>query len=74
QSAAAISDDLKTESNLHPVESSLHGQIRQQPAPSPVGEGWGEGKTVAAQGTIAVITESALSQYFARSRIHNPDT
>ena len=71
QNVAAISDDLKTESSLHPVESSLHGQIRQQPAPSPVGEGWGEGKAVAAQGAIAVITESELYQYVARSRVHN---
>ncbi|MGN6833624.1 transcription-repair coupling factor, partial [Neisseria sp. P0017.S007] len=39
QNAAAVSDDLTTDSNLHPVESTLHGQIRQQPAPSPVGEG-----------------------------------
>ena len=71
QNAAAVSDDLKTESNLHPVESSLHGQIQQQPAPSPVGEGWGEGKAVASQSAIAVITESDLYQYVARSRVHN---
>ena len=71
QSAAAVSDDLKTESNLHPVESSLHGQIQQQPALSPVGEGWGEGKAVASQSAIAVITESDLYQYVARSRVHN---
>ena len=71
QSAAAISDDLKTESSLHPVENSLHEQIRQQPAPTPVGEGWGEGKAVAAQSAIAVITESDLYQYVARSRVHN---
>lgn len=71
QSAAAVSDDLKTKSSLYPIENSLHGQIQQQPAPSPVGEGWGEGKTVAAQGTIAVITESDLYQYVARSRVHN---
>ena len=71
QNAAAVSDDLKTESNLHPVESSLHGQIQQQPAPSPVGEGWGEGKAVASQSAIAVITESDLYQYVARSRLHN---
>ncbi|WP_154885917.1 transcription-repair coupling factor [Neisseria sicca] len=71
QSAAAVSDDLKTESSLHPVESTLHGQTRQQPAPSPVGEGWGEGKAVAAQSAIAVITESELYQYVARSRVHN---
>ena len=71
QSAAAVSDDLKTESSLHPVESSLHGQIRQQPAPSHVWEDWGEGKAVAAQSAIAVITESELYQYVARSRVHN---
>ena len=71
QNAAAISDDLKTKSSLHPIENSLHGQIRQQPAPSPVGEGWGEGKAVAAQSAIAVITESELYQYVARSRVHN---
>ena len=71
QSAAAVSDDLKTESSLHPIENSLHGQIRQQPTPSPVGEGWGEGKAVAAQSAIAVITESELYQYVARSRAHN---
>ena len=71
QSAAAVSDDLKTESSLYPIENSLHGQIRQQPAPTPVGEGWGEGKAVAAQGAIAVITESELYQYVARSRVHN---
>ena len=44
QNAAAISDDLKTKSSLHPIENSLHGQIRQQPAPSPVGEGWERAK------------------------------
>ncbi|HGG7733988.1 TPA: transcription-repair coupling factor [Neisseria meningitidis] len=71
QSAAAVSDDLKTKSSLHPVASNLHGQIRQQPTPSPVGEGWGEGKAVAAQSAIAVITESDLYQYVARSRVHN---
>ena len=71
QNAAAVSDDLKTKSSLHPVENSLHGQIQQQPAPSPVGEGWEEGKTVAAQSAIAVITESDLYQYVARSRVHN---
>ena len=71
QSAAAISDDPKTKSSLYPIENSLHGQIRQQPIPSPVGEGWGEGKAVAAQSAIAVITESDLYQYVARSRVHN---
>ncbi|HEZ4688520.1 TPA: transcription-repair coupling factor [Neisseria meningitidis] len=76
QSAAVVSDSLKaaavsTESSLPPGKSNLHGQIQQQPAPSPVGEGWGEGKAVAAQSTIAVITESDLYQYVARSRIHN---
>ncbi|WP_455934662.1 transcription-repair coupling factor [Neisseria sp.] len=71
RNAAALSDDLKTESSLYSVANDLHGQNRQQPAPSPVGEGWGEGKAVAAQSAIAVITESDLYQYVARSRVHN---
>ncbi|EQD15413.1 TPA: transcription-repair coupling factor [Neisseria meningitidis] len=71
QSAAAVSDGLKTESSLYSIANNLHGQIRQQPAPSPVGEGWGEGKAVADQSAIAVITESDLYQYVARSRVHN---
>ncbi|HFB0673252.1 TPA: transcription-repair coupling factor [Neisseria gonorrhoeae] len=76
QSAATVSDGLKaaavsTESSLYLVASDLHGQTRQQSAPSPVGEGWGEGKAVAAQSAIAVITESDLYQYVARSRVHN---
>ncbi|WP_118837403.1 transcription-repair coupling factor [Neisseria meningitidis] len=76
QSAAAVSDSLKaaavsTESSLPPGKSNLHGQIQQQPAPSPVGEGWGESKAVADQSAIAVITESELYQYVARSRAHN---
>ncbi len=49
----------------------LQSPNQQQPTPSPVGEGWGEGKAVAAQSAIAVITESDLYQYVARSRIHN---
>ena len=71
QNAAAVSDGLKTKSSLHPVANDLHEQARQQPAPSPVGEGWGEGKAVAAQSAIAVITESELYQYVARSRVHS---
>lgn len=76
QSAAVVSDSLKaaavsTESSLPPGKSNLHGQIRQQAAPSPVGEGRGEGKAAAAQSAIAVITESDLYQYVARSRVHN---
>ena len=71
QSAAAVSDGLKTESSLYLVANDLHGQTRQQAAPSPVEEGWGEGKAVAAQSAIAVITESELYQYVARSRVHN---
>ncbi|WP_314250987.1 transcription-repair coupling factor [Eikenella halliae] len=84
------------------AESSLHPLIQQQPAPSPVGEGWGEGDTSAPQTEIsaksslhtkglpengadklsgspnaesslhlAVITESELYQYVARSRVHS---
>ena len=85
------------------AESSLHPSIGQQSAPSPVGEGWGEGKTpafpneISAESSLhterlpenaadklsgspntaesslhlAVITESELYQYVARSRVHS---
>ena len=85
------------------AESSLHPSIGQQSAPSPVGECWGEGKTpafpneISAESSLhterlpenaadklsgspntaesslhlAVITESELYQYVARSRVHN---
>ena len=49
----------------------LQSPSQQQPTPASEGEGWGEGKAVAAQSTIAVITESDLYQYVARSRVHN---
>ncbi|MGN7046569.1 hypothetical protein ACTHSF_14405, partial [Neisseria sp. P0001.S010] len=58
QKAAAITDDLKTKSSLHPVENSLHRQIRQQPAPSPVGEGWG----VAAQTEFSTAATNPIPQ------------
>ena len=45
----------------------LHSPSQQQPIPASEGEG----KTVAAQSAIAVITESELYQYVARSRVHN---
>lgn len=83
-------------------ESSLHPSIGQQPAPSPVGEGWGESNAsafpneISAESSLhterlpengadklsgspnaesslhlAVITESELYQYVARSRVHS---
>ena len=44
-------------------------QSPNQQQPTPASEG--EGKAVAAQSAIAVITESDLYQYVARSRVHN---
>ena len=44
-------------------------QSPSQQQPTPVSEG--EGKAVAAQSAIAIITESDLYQYVARSRAHN---
>ncbi|HFC8519211.1 TPA: transcription-repair coupling factor [Neisseria lactamica] len=49
----------------------LQSPNQQQAAPASERENWGESKAVAAQSTIAVITESDLYQYIARSRIHN---
>ena len=45
----------------------LHSPSQQQPTPASEEEG----KTVADQSAIAVITESDLYQYVARSRVHN---
>nr|WP_164742047.1 transcription-repair coupling factor [Neisseria meningitidis] len=68
QSAAAVSDDLKTKSSLHPVANNLHGQIRQQPTPSPVGEGWGEGKAVAAQTEFSAAATNPLPSPLPQER------
>ena len=70
QNAAAVSDDLKTESSLYPSESSLHGQSDSSLPPPPWG-GLGRGQSGCSQSAIAVITESDLYQYVARSRVHN---
>ena len=42
------------------VSGSLHPANPQQTTPSPVGEGWGEGKTVAAQTNFFAISASPL--------------
>lgn len=49
----------------------LQSPNQQQAAPASERENWGESKAVAAQSTIAVITESDLYQYVTRSRAHN---
>lgn len=49
----------------------LQSPSQQQAAPASERENWGESKAVAAQSTIAVITESDLYQYVARSHAHN---
>lgn len=49
----------------------LQSPSQQQAAPASERENWGESKAVADQSAIAVITESELYQYVARSRIHN---
>ena len=71
QNAAAISDDLKTKSSLHPVASDLRGQIQQQPAPSPVGEDWGEGKAVADQTEFSAVATNPLPSPLPQEREQN---
>ena len=44
------------------VSDDLHPANPQQTAPSPVGEGWGEGKTVASQTKFSAATASPLTQ------------
>jgi len=57
--ADAVSDDLHTESSLH---SKRLPENSQQTAPSPVGEGWGEGKTVATQTNFSSAAANPLPQ------------
>ena len=57
--ADAVSDDLHTESSLH---SKRLPENSQQTTPSPVGEGWGEGKTVAAQTNFSATSANPLPQ------------
>ena len=62
----------KTESSLHsqrlpenrtpPFSDDLYPANPQQTTPSPVGEGWGEGKTVAAQTNFSATAASPLPQ------------
>ncbi|WP_154103629.1 ATP-dependent RNA helicase HrpA [Eikenella corrodens] len=57
--ADAVSGGLHTESSLHPRRLP---ENPQQPTPSPVGEGWGEGKTVAAQTNFSATAANPLPQ------------
>ena len=63
--ADAVSDDLHTESNLH---SKRLPENSQQTTPSPVGEGWGEGKTVAAQTNFSAAAANPLPNPLPQER------
>ena len=63
--ADAVSDDLHTESSLH---SKRLPENSQQTTPSPVGEGWGEGKTVAAQTNFSATSASPLPNPLPQER------
>ena len=68
----------KTESSLHsqrlpenyvpPFSDDLHPANPQQTAPSPVREGWGEGKTVAAQTNFSATSASPLPNPLPQER------
>ena len=63
--ADAVSDDLHTESSLH---SRRLPENPQQTTPSPVGEGWGEGKTVAAQTNFSAAVTNPLPNPLPQER------
>ena len=63
--ADAVSDGLHTESSLH---SKRLPENSQQTTPSPAGEGWGEGKTVAAQTNFSAATANPLSNPLPQER------
>ena len=50
------------------VSDGLRPTNPQQPAPSPVGEGWGEGKTVAAQTNFSAAAANPLSNPLPQER------
>ena len=68
----------KTESSLHSqrlpenhtpqFSDDLRPTNPQQPSPSPVGEGWGEGKTVAAQTNFSAATVNPLPNPLPQER------
>ena len=61
-----LSNPLPQEREQSAAVSTVSGSLRptnpQQPSPSPVGEGWGEGKTVAAQTNFSAATANPLPQ------------
>lgn len=63
--ADAVSDDLHTESSLH---SQRLPENPQQTTPSPVREGWGEGKTVAAQTNFSAAAANPLPNPLPQER------
>ena len=63
--ADAVSDGLHTESSLH---SKRLPENSQQTTPSPAGEGWGEGKTVAAQTNFSAAAVSPLPNPLPQER------
>ena len=63
--ADAVSDELHTESSLH---SRRLPENPQQTTPSPVGEGWGEGKTVAAQTNFSATAANPLPNPLPQER------
>ncbi|WP_308905723.1 DUF3418 domain-containing protein, partial [Neisseria mucosa] len=63
--ADAVSDGLRTESSLHPRRLPANPQ---QTAPSPVGEGWGEGKTVATQANFSATAANPLPNPLPQER------
>ena len=63
--ADAVSDGLHTESSLH---SRRLPENPQQTTPSPVGEGWGEGKTVAAQTNFSAAVANPLPNPLPQER------
>ena len=50
------------------VSDDLHPANPQQPAPSPVGEGWGEGKTVTAQTNFSAAVANPLPNPLPQER------
>ena len=61
-SASPLPQEREQSAAASTVSGSLHLANPQQTAPSPVGEGWGEGKTVASQTNFSATAANPLPQ------------
>ena len=68
QPSPAQAQEREQSAAISTLSDDLHPTNPQQPAPSPVGEGWGEGKTVAAQTNFSTTAANPLPNPLPQER------